>query len=61
MKEKLETEFGRRDFAWYAIVACMFLQEGADLYKKNTIGHSPLAISPPEITDILHNVVGKCG
>ena len=39
----------------------MLVLEGADLYQKNTMGDSPMALCPPDITDILGSVIKKCG
>ena len=58
---KLRTVFGERHFAPYTIVICMLLLEGADLYHKDSMGDSPLVLCPPEITDVLRNVVELCG
>ena len=61
VQDKLKNTFGELTFATYTIVACMLVLEGADLYQKNTMGHSPLALSPPDTADVLRHVVEKCG
>jgi hypothetical protein len=61
VEQKVKAAFGERNFARHTIVACMLLLEGADLYLKNGLGDSPLAICPPDIADVLRHVVEKCG
>ena len=61
VEKNLKAAFGERDYASYTIVACMLILEGADLYQKNVVGASPMAICPPDIADILRTVVEKCG
>ncbi|CAI8023106.1 E3 ubiquitin-protein ligase mib1 [Geodia barretti] len=61
VEKKLKASFGEKDYASYTVVACMLILEGADLYQKNMIGDSPMAVCPPDSADILRHVIEKCG
>ena len=61
VEKKLTATFGERNFTSYTVVACMLILEGAELYQKNTIGVSPMALCPPATADVLRHVIEKCG
>ena len=61
MQEKLRCEYPDVVLEPFLVVSCMLLMEGADLYIKNRLGHSPLFLSPSHTSHVLTTVVQKCG
>ena len=61
VEEELQTRHGGFEFEAYVVVACMLVQEGADLHLKNKMGQSPLQRCTSDLAAVVKAFAQKHG